>query len=81
VNAVTDEKLKELAEHYALACKGSLERALLMALNDGYDFTRVVAAMGDEGVRVAFQCLLKGLIERGQITDEGRVYLQKGSES
>ncbi len=77
----TDEKIKELAAHYAHACKGDLARALLMALDDGYEFTRVVGAMGDNGVRVSWQCLLKGWINKGQITDEGRAYLQKGSEA
>lgn len=82
MNAVlTDEELKELASHYALACKGSKERALLMALDAGYEFTKVVGAMGDDGARVAFQCLLQGWIDRGQITDEGRAYLQSGSDS
>lgn len=77
----TDEEIKELSAHYALACKGNLERALLMALDAGFEFTRVVSAMGDDGVRVAFKCLFNGWIDRGQITQEGRTHLQKGSES
>ena len=71
----------ELATHYALACKGDKTRAFLMALDAGYDFTRVAGAFGDEGVRVAFDCLLKGWIDRGQITDAGRAYVQNGSEA
>jgi hypothetical protein len=76
----TDEEIRELAMHYALACKGSKERALLMALDAGHDFTRIVGAMGDEGVRIALQCVLSGWIDRGQITSEGRAHLQKGSD-
>jgi hypothetical protein len=79
--AVTDEKIKELAAHYAHACKGDLTRVLLMALDDGYEFTRVVGAMGDEGVRVSFQCLLRGWIDKGQITDAGRAHLRSGAEA
>ncbi len=79
--ALTDGEIKELAAHYAHACKGNLERALLMALDAGYDFTRVVSAMGDEGVRVAFACTCQGWISRGQITSEGQAHLRKGSES
>ncbi len=78
---VTDEAVKELVVHYALACKGSMERALLMALNDGYEFTRVVAAMGDEGVHVSWQCLLNGWISEGQLTREGCAQLQRGSDA
>jgi hypothetical protein len=79
--APTDEEIRELAAHYAHACGGSQERALLMALDAGYDFTRVVSAMGDEGVRVAFACTCRGWISRGQITSEGQDHLRKGSES
>lgn len=81
MNSVPDDEIKELAAHYALACKGSHERALLMALDAGYEFTRVVGAMGDEGARIAFQCILKGWIDRGQITSAGRAHLQQGSDS
>lgn len=77
----TSEEIQELAAHYAHACKGDKERALLMALDAGYDFTRVVGAMGDEGVQISFRCILNGWIERGQITDAGRAHLQKGSDS
>lgn len=80
-SVLSNEEIKELAAHYATACKGSLERALLMALDAGHEFTRVVTAMGDEGIRVAFRCLLKGWIDRGQITASGRAELQKGSDS
>jgi hypothetical protein len=73
--------VKELVLHYTLASKGSMERAMLLALDAGYEFARVVGAMGDEGVRVAWRCLLNGWIDRGQITDEGRAHLQKGSDS
>jgi hypothetical protein len=52
-----------------------------MALNDGYDFKRVVLAMGDDGMRVAFQCLLAGYIDRGELTDKGRAKLAHGSEA
>jgi hypothetical protein len=71
----------ELATHYALACKGNKVRALLMALDAGYDFNRVVGAFGDEGVRIAFNCLLKGWIDQGHITSEGRAHLQNGSDA
>ena len=71
----------ELATHYALACKGDKTRALLMALAAGYDFTRVVGAFGDEGVKIAFDCLLKGWINHGQITSEGRVIVQNGADA
>jgi hypothetical protein len=70
---------EELAAHYAAACGGDLERALLMALDSGFAFDRAVTAMGDRGVRTAFQCLLKGWIERGQITGAGRLHLQRGA--
>lgn len=76
--AVTDA---ELAAHYAFACKGDKTRALLMALAAGYDFTHVVGAMGDEGVAVAFRCLLRGWISQGQVTDAGRAYVQAGSDA
>jgi hypothetical protein len=56
-------------------------RALLMALDAGYDFTRVAGAFGDEGVRIACGCLLREWIDRGQITDEGRAHLQGGSDA
>lgn len=72
---------KELVDHYVHACKGSQERTLLMALDDGYEFTRVVNAMGDNGVKVAFQCILNGWIERGEITAEGRKHLSNGAEA
>jgi len=73
--------IKELAAHYALACKGDKERVLLMALDAGFDFAVVVGAMGDEGVRVAMQCLLKGWVDQGQITSDGRAHLQSGAEA
>jgi len=72
---------QELAEHYARACKGDKTRALLMALDAGFEFTRVVGAFGEEGVKIAFQCLLKGWINQGQITNEGRVQLQQGADA
>jgi hypothetical protein len=71
----------ELAAHYAHACRDDKTRAFLMALAAGYDFTRVVGAFGDEGVRIAFDCLLKGWTDRGQITDAGRAHVQNGSEA
>lgn len=71
----------ELATHYALACKGDKTRALLMALDAGYDFTRVVGAFGDEGVKIAFDCLLKSWIDQGRITDAGRAVLRNGSDA
>jgi hypothetical protein len=71
----------DLAEHYARACRGDKTRALLMALDAGLDFTRVVGAFGDDGVAISFQCLLNGWIDRGRITDAGRVKLQRGADA
>jgi len=71
----------ELATHYALASKGDKVRAFLMALDAGYDFTRVAGAFGDDGIKIAFGCLLKGWIDRGQITPDGRAYLQGGFDA
>jgi hypothetical protein len=71
----------ELATHYALACKSDKVRAFLMALDAGYDFARVAAAFGDEGVRIAFECLLRGWIDRGQITGEGRAHVQNRADA
>ena len=71
----------ELAAHYAHASKGDKTRAFLMALAAGFDFRRVTLAFGDEGVRIAFDCLLKGWIDRGQITDAGRARVQNGSDA
>jgi hypothetical protein len=71
----------ELAAHYARACRGDRVRAFLMALGAGYDFTRVAGAFGDDGVRIAFDCLLRGWIDRGQITEAGRAHLQNGSDA
>jgi hypothetical protein len=75
------DPITDLAAHYARACKGDKTRALLMALDAGYDFTRVVGAFGDEGVQLSFQCLLKGWIDQGQITDAGRAELQRGADA
>jgi hypothetical protein len=55
----------ELATHYALASKGDEVRAFLMALDAGYDCTRVAGTFGGEGVRIGFDCLLEGWIDRG----------------
>jgi len=75
------DDVDELPRHYALACKGNKERAFLMALNDGYDFKRVVGAFGDEGMAVAWKCLISGWIDQGKITDAGRARLQSGADS
>lgn len=75
------DDVDELSKHYALACKGNKERAFLMALNAGYDFERVVGAFGDDGVPVAWKCLLNGWIDRGKLTDAGRAQLQSGADS
>jgi hypothetical protein len=75
------EEIQELAAAYASACKGDLARALLMALEAGYDFERVVGAMGDRGVAISFQCIVNGWIDRGQVTDAGRAHLAKGSDA
>jgi hypothetical protein len=80
--ARTDAEIKELAEHYARACKGDKARALLMALDAGYDLTAIITAMGKEqGVRAAFRCVSLGWIDRGTITELGRAQLRKGAES
>lgn len=71
----------ELAAHYARASKGDKTHAFLMALAAWYDFTRVAGAFGDEGVRIAFDCLLKGWVDRGQITDAGLAHVQNGSDA
>ena len=73
--------MKELAAHYELACKGDLHRALLMGLDAGFDFTKIVGAMGDRGVGVAFTCVVKGWIDRGQITAEGRSHLASAADA
>ena len=72
---------EEMAAHYARACKGDWTRALLMALDAGFEFQRVVGLMGDKGLRIAFQCTANGWIDRGQITDAGRAELRKGADS
>lgn len=77
----TDAEIKELAAHYAHACGGDRQRALLMALDAGYCFDRVVAVLGDDGLQVAFRCITSGWIDRGQITDAGRAHLAGGSEA
>ena len=77
----SNEELQDRARHYALACKGDKHCALLMALDAGYDFKRVVTALGDDGPRVAFACILKGWIDRGEITAAGRTHLREGSDS
>jgi len=73
--------LDERIAHYVHASRGSKERALLLALNAGFDFKAVVLAMGDEGVRVSFQCILNGWVDRGAITEAGRAWLQQGAEA
>lgn len=67
----------ERIEAYVAASRGSKKRALLLALNDGFDFTLAVGAMGDDGVRLSFACLCEGLIDRGTITPAGRAWLEK----
>lgn len=79
--AVEMKSVSELAAHYAHACKGDMERAVLMALDAGYDFTRTVNAFGDDGVRASFQCILYGWIDQGRITEKGRAYLRAGAEA
>jgi hypothetical protein len=71
----------ELISHYVSASKGDPIRSFLMALNAGYDFKRVVLAMGDNGVRISFNCILEGLVSEGRITEQGRKYLRTGSDS
>ena len=77
---MTPEKIAELSAHYAAACKGDMTRALLMALSDGYDFSRVVSLM-DDGLRISFQAIAEGYISQGQITDKGRAYLESGADA
>lgn len=71
----------ELVEHYVHASKGDKTRAFLLALDAGFDFVRICGAFGDAGLKIAFQCLLKGWLDRGQITDAGRAYVQNGSDA
>jgi hypothetical protein len=79
--AIDVPAVDELADHYARACKGDKRRALLMALDAGFGFKEVVGAMGMDGVRLAFDCITRGWIDRGQITDAGRAELERGAES
>lgn len=72
---------QERIAHYTAACKGNLTRALLMALNDGFDLGHVVNCLGRDGVKVTFRCIVNGYIDRGQITDAGRAYLEKGADA
>lgn len=72
---------EERIAHYAAACKGNLTRALLMALNDGFDFGHVVNALGKDGVKITFRCIVSGYIEHGKVTDAGRAYLEKGADA
>ena len=51
-----------------------------MALAAGFDFRRVTLAFGDEGVRIAFDCLLKGSIDRGRNT-RTPARVQNGSDA
>jgi hypothetical protein len=73
--------MDERVEHYVHACKGSKERALLLALDAGFKFDDVVCALGAGGVAIAFQCILNGWIDQGQITDAGRNHLRAGAEA
>ena len=66
MSEMSPEKIRELSEHYAAACKG-VTRALLMAL--------------DDGVRVSFQAILNGYINQGCITEKGRAYLRSGADA
>jgi hypothetical protein len=69
---------RELVEHYTHACNGDKTRALLMALDAGFDFDRVVCAFeGNEGLRISFECILKGWVSEGQITAAGRAKLHE----
>jgi hypothetical protein len=81
MGVTTRAEINELAGHYAKACKGDKTRMILLALADGYDFKQVVGHMGDEGLSVAFNAIASGYIDRGVITEKGRVYLQKGSDA
>ncbi len=47
------------------------ELEFLQRLMRGGDFSVVATLMGDEGVKAAFQCVLKGWIDRGKLTKEG----------
>lgn len=73
--------LSEMVEAYAKASKGRLDRALLLALDAGYEFKAVVGAMGDKGVRVAFACIAAGWVDRGCITESGKQRLQDGADA
>jgi hypothetical protein len=73
--------VQDLARHYAAACKGDKTRAILMALDAGFQFTQVVSAFGDDGVRIAFRAIASGLISHGAITEEGKRKLREGAES
>lgn len=75
------ETLSALVDSYVKAPKGDLRRALLLALDAGYDFERAVRAMGDVGVQASFACILEGWIDRGQMTEAGRAWLRQGAES
>lgn len=79
--SLSPAQIQELSAHYAAACKGDKTRALLMALDDGYDFVRVVSLMGDDGVRISFNDILEGFIDRGHITEKGRAYLRGGADA
>lgn len=72
---------KEVLDHYVHASKGDLARALLLALDAGFSFNVAVGAMGDQGIRAAFRCIVNGWIERGELTDQGRAQLAKGADA
>jgi hypothetical protein len=50
---------------------------LLARLDGGEDFTSACQAMGDDGVKAAWNCLMNGWIERGNITAIGRAFVRQ----
>jgi hypothetical protein len=53
------------------------EVAFLAMLSSGEDFTRAARSLGDLGVKVAFNCVLNGWVDRGLITEQGRAAVRK----
>lgn len=48
------------------------ELSLLALLYKGYEFVSACQSLGDAGAKAAFQCILNGWIDRGEITPAGR---------
>ena len=50
----------------------AIELSLLTLLYKGYEFTSACESLGDASVKTAFDCILAGWIDQGEITAAGR---------